>query len=222
MSPSRRPTGNCRITWRKSSASPTDHQTGQLPGSKTRELAPSAHICGQCLTVPKQEWQSCFPTIRFKLFPQLFILNHRANCQIQRWSKLPTKQLYVHDKIQLDSNTVLTASRGLQKMTLILALGNSDQIIQISDRRLVANKVPVDEKSNKAGVLMCNPATLVYGFTGLARVGNFDTARWLVKVLFECCPPDFRFHNIMRRLLARFDADFAKDRDIASARLEID
>ena len=43
-------------------------------------------------------------------------------------------------------------------MTMILTLGNSDQFIQLSDRRLSSGGWSVDDESNKAGSLVCADA----------------------------------------------------------------
>jgi hypothetical protein len=95
-------------------------------------------------------------------------------------------------------------------MTLILSLGNSDQFIQISDRRLTINGSLEDDEANKSGVLICSNARLAYGFTGLARISStgFDTSLWLNKIIFESCPPDFLAHKILTRVKDRATFDF--------------
>jgi len=65
-------------------------------------------------------------------------------------------------------------------MTLIIAAGNPDQFVQVSDRRLTANGVVQDDESNKAIVLNCANARLSIGFTGLAKVGTFNTRDWIL------------------------------------------
>jgi hypothetical protein len=65
------------------------------------------------------------------------------------------------------------------RMTLILCLGNQDQFIQISDRRLTSNGKIIDDESNKAGVVICEDARVGFGFTGLAKSGSFETNFWL-------------------------------------------
>lgn len=62
-------------------------------------------------------------------------------------------------------------------MTLILGLGNREQFIQISDRRLTSNGLPQDDESNKAGMLICANGRLAFGFTGLGRAGTFETQK---------------------------------------------
>jgi hypothetical protein len=60
-------------------------------------------------------------------------------------------------------------------MTFILALGNREQFIQISDQRLSWDGKLVEDESNKAGILLCKDARHIFGFTGLAKYGNFNT-----------------------------------------------
>lgn len=93
-------------------------------------------------------------------------------------------------------------------MTFILALGNREQFIQVSDRRLSWDGKLVDDESNKAGTLLCKDARHVFGFTGLAKYGDFDTRRWLLNALYECCPPDYEINRIVPRLKDRATRDF--------------
>jgi hypothetical protein len=93
-------------------------------------------------------------------------------------------------------------------MTFILSLGNREQFIQISDRRLSWDGKLVDDESKKAGILLCKDARHIFGFTGLAKYEAFDTRRWLLNALYECCPPDYRINGIMSRLKERATRDF--------------
>lgn len=93
-------------------------------------------------------------------------------------------------------------------MTLILTLGNREQVIQISDRRLSWNGKPFDDESNKAGILLCKDSRQIFGFTGLAKWGEFDTWFWILNTLFECCSPDFQINNIMARFKEKASNDF--------------
>lgn len=71
-------------------------------------------------------------------------------------------------------------------MTFVLALGNADQVIQASDRRLTSNGKLVTDSSNKAGHAVCDDASFLYSFTGLARVGDQHiTSRWLSESLYD-------------------------------------
>jgi len=93
-------------------------------------------------------------------------------------------------------------------MTFILSLGNPDQYIQISDRRLSSNGKSVDDDYNKAGILLTKDARHIFGFTGLARYGNFETKRWLLESLFQCCAPDYQINKIAKRLKEKANKDF--------------
>jgi hypothetical protein len=96
-------------------------------------------------------------------------------------------------------------------MTLVLTLGNSEQIIQVSDRRLTVNGALLDDESNKSGVLFCSNARFAYSFTGLARTrSGFETGEWLRTTLYECGPPDYVAHEILKRLQERASHDFRK------------
>jgi len=93
-------------------------------------------------------------------------------------------------------------------MTLIIALGNSEQIIQVSDRRLTVNGQLQDDESNKAGVLITADARLTFGFTGLARAGSFATREWLNSILQQHEGRDFSAYNILEGLKERATRDF--------------
>ncbi len=85
-------------------------------------------------------------------------------------------------------------------MTFILSLGNNKQVIQISDRRLSYNGRLVDDESNKCGVLFCLNARMAFGYTGLARFGDFNTPNWLLKALHDSALPDYTIGEILERL----------------------
>jgi len=93
-------------------------------------------------------------------------------------------------------------------MTLILTLGNSEQVIQISDRRLTVNSKLKDDESNKAGILICGNARLAFGFTGLSQIWDFKTRPWLLSALEECSPPDYTIGGILDRLKKKATRDF--------------
>ncbi|MDY6896150.1 MAG: SEC-C metal-binding domain-containing protein [Thermotogota bacterium] len=94
-------------------------------------------------------------------------------------------------------------------MTLILALGNADQFIQISDRRLSLNKgMIVTDESNKAMALVCADARFLIGFAGLAESKGFSTKLWLLESLYSCAPPDYAIHNIIERIKIKATHDF--------------
>lgn len=84
-------------------------------------------------------------------------------------------------------------------MTLILSLANRDNIIQMSDRRLTANGVVVDEDSGKSGTLFCTNGRFAFGFTGIARADNLEIRRWILDTLLESGPPDYAAGNVFKR-----------------------
>jgi hypothetical protein len=98
--------------------------------------------------------------------------------------------------------------RYAQYVTLVLTLGNSDQVIQVSDRRLSWDGKVVEDESSKAGVLTCLNARLAFGFTGLARWTSFRTRDWLLDALRECGPPDYTVGEILLRLKDRASDTF--------------
>lgn len=85
-------------------------------------------------------------------------------------------------------------------MTLIMTLVNSEQVIQISDRRLTVNGILDDDESNKAGLLICRDARFAFGFTGLARFNNFQTRDWLLEAIYNSCSPDYIIGKTLERI----------------------
>jgi SEC-C motif len=95
-------------------------------------------------------------------------------------------------------------------MTLILVLGNSDQMIQVSDRRLSWHGHLVEDESSKAGLLTCLNARLAFGFTGLAKFGNFCTRDWLLDALMDSGPPEYTAKEVLERLKIRASDTFRR------------
>lgn len=95
-------------------------------------------------------------------------------------------------------------------MTIIVALGNNDQVIQISDRRLSSNGRLIEDESNKCGALYCSNARMAFGYTGLAKWADFNTFNWLLKALHDSAvedpsrsissEPDYTILGILQRL----------------------
>lgn len=102
-------------------------------------------------------------------------------------------------------------------MTLIISAGNSDNFIQLSDRRLSFNGTLVDDDCNKATVFVCKNARFAVGFTGLARYGSFETQTWLVETLCNCGPPDFDAKSILDRFTEKATLDFCSRSDLRAA-----
>jgi hypothetical protein len=102
-------------------------------------------------------------------------------------------------------------------MTFILALGNSEQVIQISDRRLISNGRLYDDESNKAGILICSNARMAFGFTGLAQFGRFLTRDWLLDALFKCGAPNFSIGKILEDLKVEANKTFSENVALCAA-----
>jgi hypothetical protein len=104
-------------------------------------------------------------------------------------------------------------------MSLILTLGNREQVIQVSDRRVTVNGLLQDDdsdESNKCGVINCKGGRLAYGFTGLAKSSKFETREWLPDALLDSGPPDYSALGITNRLKDRATRDFQNRPEIKS------
>jgi len=94
-------------------------------------------------------------------------------------------------------------------MTLILCLGNREQFIQLSDRRLTADGKFLDDETNKSGVLQCVNARFAFGFTGIAKAGKaFNTNEWLLEKIIESSQAENRADQIMLRLKEKINNEF--------------
>lgn len=94
-------------------------------------------------------------------------------------------------------------------MTLIVALGNEEQVIQISDRRLSSNGTLMDEESNKAGVLMCENARMAFGYTGFAKWYGFSTRKWLLDALHKAGDCGFDIGRVLENLKEQANETFS-------------
>jgi len=109
-------------------------------------------------------------------------------------------------------------------MTLVLSVTGPEFVVQLSDRLLTplsrangrATPDTNADEVNKAGVLRCGDARLGYSYCGLARAGEFDTRRWLIKALLECAPPDCQIEHLVERLASMATKTFAENSDILS------
>jgi hypothetical protein len=83
-------------------------------------------------------------------------------------------------------------------MTFCISLSNSDQIIQVTDRRLTGSRGElIDDSVNKMGHAICGDVTFLYCFTGLPRVGrNHITSRWILDALYEVGQTTNIYRNI--------------------------
>lgn len=96
-------------------------------------------------------------------------------------------------------------------MTLIISVGNSENFLQLSDRRVSSNGRIVDDDSNKTAVFVSNNGRFAVGFSGLAKYSRFDTQSWLASSLCDCGPPDFDTKSILERFTERATFDFKND-----------
>lgn len=111
-------------------------------------------------------------------------------------------------------------------MTLVVAVANADQIIQVSDRRLTYNTRLVDDAANKAGHAICDDASFLYSFTGLARATKHSTSHWLPEALYAAAQKGHCFHEIVEAFAEVATRHFQSTSDIrglpaASRRLTV-
>lgn len=102
-------------------------------------------------------------------------------------------------------------------MTLILALGNRDAVVQFSDRRLSNNGRLVDDEATKCGVIFSPIARLAFGYTGIGRLGSFRTLPWLTGALSASARPDYIILGILERLRDNATETFATHSDLSRA-----
>jgi hypothetical protein len=101
-------------------------------------------------------------------------------------------------------------------VTLILAIGNSDYVIQVSDRRLSSAGKVHHEEYDKSGILTCQNARLAFGFTGIANAPGFNTKKWLLSAIYESGRKEKTIGEILERLRDRATRDFANLRALAA------
>jgi len=104
------------------------------------------------------------------------------------------------------------SSREKAWMTFCISLSNSDQIIQVTGRRLTGSKGElIDDSVNKMGHAICGDATFLYCFTGLARAGrNHITSRWILDALYEIGQTTNIYRNITVGLTNIATRDFQR------------
>jgi hypothetical protein len=90
-------------------------------------------------------------------------------------------------------------------VTMIIALGNMQNAILVSDRRLTMPDGSPNDESNKAFVLLARDARMAIGFAGLAEVPSlgFRTRFWLPQAVADVAPPDHTIIGMLPRLKAR-------------------
>jgi hypothetical protein len=66
----------------------------------------------------------------------------------------------------------------------------------------------IDDKTNKAGSLICADARFFFGFAGLASAGEFKASKWILETLFSSGPGDYTAWNTLYRFTERATKDF--------------
>jgi hypothetical protein len=100
-------------------------------------------------------------------------------------------------------------------MTLVLVAANSQQIAALADGRLTSNGAVVEENAGKLFGFVLGGARFALGFTGLARIGSFDTRRWLLDVLWDSAEPNLiQSMPTLQRFRQRVSRDFARIPDL--------
>lgn len=101
-------------------------------------------------------------------------------------------------------------------MTLILGLANARHVVQLSDRRLSWNGRPVTEQSNKATVLVCENARLVFGFSGIAQIETYLVDHRLADILSGYPGAKCDIASIIDWLKERLTTEFASNSALLS------
>ena len=107
-------------------------------------------------------------------------------------------------------------------MTMIVTLGNLDNAILVSDRRLTMPDGSWDDESNKAFFMITQDARVAIGFSGLAGIpsSGFRTRFWLPQTLAEVAATDHTLNGILAGLKVRAERDISPLR-VTSKRLSI-
>lgn len=93
------------------------------------------------------------------------------------------------------------------RVTLILAVANKREATMVADRRLSWKGNSLPEEAQKSGIVYCDDARLLFGFTGLATIGAMNTHQWIQSTLVKLRNPNSR----ARDFLERFGAALTKD-----------
>lgn len=96
---------------------------------------------------------------------------------------------------------------------------NRDFALQVSDRRLSWNSVVVEEEHNKSFSLNLPGFRFTVAFTGLARIGTFCTADWLLDQLRLIGETEHAPVVLIERLATALTHRFSSYIDIKSLRL---
>jgi len=103
-------------------------------------------------------------------------------------------------------------------MTFAIVGANKDQIIQVSDRRLtgLSGGDLLQEDFGKVGHLLCDDASVLYCFTGLATIREFNTSTWLMETLQTASKKDRRFDELIRHFADLATKHFKSNPDVLS------
>jgi hypothetical protein len=93
-------------------------------------------------------------------------------------------------------------------MTIVIALGNEDQFIQLSDRRLSSGATAISDEADKAAMFICANGRFAIGFAGLGKAGGFRTREWLLEESLRRAPPDFHACETLERLKDSLCSDY--------------
>ncbi|MGH9761471.1 MAG: SEC-C domain-containing protein [Blastocatellia bacterium] len=99
-------------------------------------------------------------------------------------------------------------------MTFAIVLGNTDQIIQVCDRRLTSNGAVVEDSASKVGHALCDDGAFLYCFTGLARRGSHTTSRWLLEAFYQAAQRDHTVRGIIEGFANQAAAYFQASQDL--------
>ncbi len=108
-----------------------------------------------------------------------------------------------------------SARQSNRDMTIVIALGNEDQFIQLSDRRLSMAGAVLSDEADKAATFHCVNGRFALGFSGVAQAGGVRTREWLLEQLLQCAPPDYSAFEILGRLETSLSREFSSNRWLA-------
>jgi AcrR family transcriptional regulator len=102
-------------------------------------------------------------------------------------------------------------------LTFALVAANADQVIQVSDRRITGwNGDILTESSGKAGHLLCDDASVLYCYTGLAFINDFKASTWLMEALQAASSKDARFRELIEHFAEIATEKFRTNPDVLS------
>jgi len=106
-------------------------------------------------------------------------------------------------------------------MTLILGVLTREYVMLAADRRLTSvregSRQIVDESADKLfAQVKFDDAVIAVAFSGLARIGNFNTSAWLQTNLLTARDPDNQLFPSLERLAAAATGEFKSNPEIQS------